>query len=99
MALEWDQLVMMPLGGGPVRAEQLATLRGIAHERFVDPEVGRLLEELRPLEDSLDYDSDDASLIRVTRRDWAKASRVPTELTAEIARVGSQAQEAWAQAR
>ena len=99
MALEWDQLVMMPVGGGPVRAEQLATLRGIAHERFVDPGVGRLLEELRPLEDSLDHDSDDASLIRVTRRDWEKASRVPTELTAEITRVGSQAQEAWARAR
>jgi carboxypeptidase Taq len=99
MALEWDQLVMMPLAGGPVRAEQLATLRGIAHERFIDPDVGRLLEELRPLEESLDYDSNDASLIRVTRRDWEKASRVPTELTAEITRVGSQAQEAWARAR
>jgi len=98
-ALEWDQLVMMPSGGAAVRAEQLATLRGIAHERFVDPEVGRLLEELRPLEESLDYDSDDASLIRVARRDWEKASRVPTELTAEITRVASQAQDAWAHAR
>ena len=48
LALEWDQLVMMPHGGGPVRAEQLATLNGLAHERFIDPEVGRLLEELRP---------------------------------------------------
>lgn len=98
-ALEWDQLVMMPHGGGPVRAEQLATLRGIAHERFVDPEVGTLLEELRPLEESLDYESDDASLIRVARRDWEKASRVPTELTAEITRVASRAQDAWAEAR
>jgi carboxypeptidase Taq len=99
LALEWDQLVMMPRGGGDVRAEQLATLHGIAHDRLIDPEVGRLLEELRPLEESLDYDSDDASLIRVARRDWSKASRVPTELTAEITRVASCAQEAWAAAR
>jgi carboxypeptidase Taq len=98
-ALEWDQLVMMPLDGGPVRSEQLATLRGIAHERFVDPELGRLLEELRPLEESLDYDSVEASLIRVARRDWEKASRVPTDLTAEITRVASQAQDVWARAR
>ena len=33
-----------------------------------------------PLEESLEYDSDDASLIRVTRHDWEKERRVPTEL-------------------
>jgi len=99
LALDWDQLVMMPHGGGPVRAEQLATLHGLAHERFIDPEVGRLLEKLRPLEESLDHDSNDASLIRVARRDWEKARRVPTELTAEITRVASNAEEAWTTAR
>jgi carboxypeptidase Taq len=99
LALEWDQLVMMPRGGAAVRAEQLATLHGLAHERLIDPDVGRLLDELRQLEESLDYDSDDASLIRVARRDWSKASRVPTELTAEITRVASGAEEVWATAR
>ncbi|HZO50503.1 MAG TPA: carboxypeptidase M32 [Gaiellaceae bacterium] len=99
LALEWDQLVMMPRGGAAARAEQLATLQGLAHERFTDPEVGRLLERLRPLEESLDYDSDDASLIRVARRDYEKARRVPTELSAEITRVASAAQEVWAEAR
>jgi carboxypeptidase Taq len=99
LAMEWDQLVMMPHGGAAVRAEQLATLHGLAHDRFIDPVVGSLLEELRPLEESQDYESDDASLIRVARRDWEKASRVPTELTAEITRVASGAQEVWAEAR
>jgi carboxypeptidase Taq len=99
LALEWDQLVMMPSGGAPVRAEQIATLHGLAHERFTDAEVGRLLEELRPYEESLDTDSTEASLIRVGRRDWDKARRVPTELTAEIMRTASGAQEAWAEAR
>ncbi len=99
LALEWDQLVMMPLGGAAVRAEQLATLHGIAHERFISPEVGTLLDELRPLEESLDGDSEDASLVRVARRDWEKARRVPTELTAEITQAASTAQEAWAEAR
>ena len=46
---------------------------GISHERFVSDEIGRLLEKLRAEEEALPYDSDDASLIRVTRRDWEKA--------------------------
>ena len=68
--LGWDQRVMMPPLGTPARAEALATLGRIAHEKFVDAEVGSLLERLRPLEESLAFDSDDASVIRVTRRDW-----------------------------
>ena len=55
----------------------MATLGRIAHDRFVDDEIGSLLERLRPLEESLEYDSDEASLIRVTRGDWDKERRVP----------------------
>ena len=82
----------MPPGGHPARAEALATLSRVAHEKFVDDEIGRLLERLRPLEESLEYDSDDASLIRVTRRDWEKQRRVPTELRTEMTRAGGSRQ-------
>jgi carboxypeptidase Taq len=97
--LFWDQTVMMPPTGARIRAEQLATIQRLAHEHAVDPEVGRLLEELRPYEDSLPYDSDEASLIRVARHDWEKARRVPPELAAETTRVASEAMEAWVRAR
>ena len=97
--LEWDQLVKMPPLGGPVRAHQLSTLEVISHDRAVDPAIGRLLDELRPLEESLDHDSDDASFLRVARRDWEKARRIPTELAGELRLVASEAQEAWAVAR
>jgi carboxypeptidase Taq len=97
--LFWDQTVMMPPGGAAVRAEQLTTLGRIAHDRFVDEEIGRLLEELHPVEKAEPYDSDDASLVRVTRRDWEKARKVPTELAAEMTRVASEANEAWVAAR
>ncbi len=95
----WDQHVMMPPGGAAARAEQLATLSKIAHERFASDEIGRLLEALRPYEEQLPYDSDEAALIRITRRDWEKERRVPTELSAEITRAGAVAYEAWVQAR
>ncbi len=97
--LAWDQKVTMPTGGHPARAEAMATLGRIAHERFVDEEVGRLLERLRPLEETLDYDSDDASLIRVVRHDWEKQSRVPTELRAEMIRAGALGNQVWIEAR
>ena len=74
-------------------------MRRIAHEKFVDDEIGALLERLRPHEESLEYDSDDASLIRVTRRDWEKARRVPTELRAEMLRPGSRGHHIWVDAR
>ena len=73
---------------------------GLVHERFISDEVGRLLDELAPLEDELDYDSDDASLIRVTRRDWEKARRVPAELAAAWAREGARRMSpGWRRAR
>ena len=97
--LSWDQKVTMPVGGHPARAEALATISRIAHEKFVDAEIGRLLERLTPLEDSLDYDSDDASLIRVTRRDWEKQRRVPTDLRVDLTRAAALGNQVWIEAR
>ncbi|MFL6005915.1 MAG: carboxypeptidase M32 [Gaiellaceae bacterium] len=97
--LGWDQQVLMPSRGGEARAHQLGTLGKLAHELFVSDEIGSLLEELRSYEESLDYDSLDASLIRVARRDYEKAVRVPPELSAEITRVGAQSFGVWVEAR
>ena len=49
--------------------------------------------------DGLPYESDEASLVRVTRREWEKARRVPAELRAEITRNASVAEHAWVEAR
>jgi carboxypeptidase Taq len=99
MVLAWDQKVTMPVGGHPARADQLATLSKVVHEKLVDEELGRLLERLRPLEESLEHDSDDASLIRVTRRDWEKQRRVPTELRVELTRAAALGNQIWVEAR
>lgn len=90
---------MMPSKGAAVRAEQLATLGRVAHEKFVSPEIVRLLDELRPYEESLPYESDEASLIRVTRRDYEKESRVSADLRAEMTRTAALARVAWVEAR
>jgi carboxypeptidase Taq len=97
--LSWDESVTMPRGGAQARAEQTATVGRLAHELFVAPEVGRMLDDLQTYEQSLAYDSDEASLIRVTRYDYEKARRIPTELRSEMARVASLARSAWGDAR
>jgi carboxypeptidase Taq len=97
--LGWDQQVIMPPGGAAARAEQLGTLSRIYHEALIDDEVGRLLDDLSGFEESQPHDSFEASLIRVARRDYEKARRVPPELSAEMARAGSLGHHAWLEAR
>lgn len=100
--LGWDQQTMMPSRANEIRAEQLGTLSGVIHERFTADAIGRLLGELESEEERLrdaDPESDDAALIRVARRDYEKAKRVPGELAVEIARAGALGHQAWVLAR
>jgi carboxypeptidase Taq len=97
--LSWDMQTMMPAAGTGHRADQMATVQQLAHELFTDPEVGQWLEELRPVEESLDPDSDDASTIRVARRDYEKAVNVPASLRAKMARAAAEARPVWVKAK
>ena len=97
--LHWDQSTYMPPGGASARARQLATLGRLAHEKFIDPAVGKLLEDLQPYEESLPYDSDEASLIRVTRRDYERAIKVPPSFTAQLNNHVAESYQVWAKAR
>src|SRR5436190_2160516 len=97
--LEWDQATYMPPGGAPARARQGALLRKCAHERSIDPALGRLIDELISHADGLPDDADDAALIRVARRDFEKAIRVPPEHVARVNALGSASYDAWTRAR
>jgi carboxypeptidase Taq len=97
--LGWDQTTYMPAGGAPARGRQQATLGRIAHEMFTDPAIGRLLDDLRPYEEGLPYESGDAALIRVTRREYERATRVPSAFVAEISAHQAESYQAWAEAR
>ena len=97
--LGWDQHTKMPPKAGEIRAEQLGTLDHLSHELFISDEIGELLEQVGSEEEGLDPDSIEASLIRVTRRDYEKAKRVPSDLRAELTRAGAIALSAWVEAR
>jgi carboxypeptidase Taq len=97
--LGWDQQTYMPPGGVENRGYQIGTLSSLAHSKFVSPEVGQLLEDLKPYSETLDPDSDDACLVAVTDRDYKKATRVPSEYVEEFSRVTVIAHGAWEEAR
>ncbi len=97
--LSWDERVMMPPAGAAARADALGTVGRLAQERFISTDIERLLDELRGLEESSAYDSFEASLVRVTRRDFEKASRVPPELVGELRRAAILGLSAWGPAK
>ena len=97
--LHWDMSTYMPPGGAPARGRALATLGRLSHEKFTAPEVGHLLDALRPYEESLPYDDDDAALIRVTRRDYEREVKVPADLVTRITEHSAALYNKWTEAR
>jgi len=97
--LAWDQETFMPDGGAEARAQQLSTLQSMAHEQFASDETGNLLDEAADALDTDDPLDDDAALVRVTRRDYERAARVPASLVAELSEATSKAKQAWKRAR
>lgn len=95
----WDQTTYMPPGGGTAHGHQLATLGRIIQEKLREPALGKLLEELETYEHSLPYESDDASLIRVARRDHERAQRVPPDFQAKVKEHQSESYQVWGKAR
>jgi carboxypeptidase Taq len=95
--LEWDARVSMPRAGAAARADVASTVTQLAHGRFVSDDVGSLLADLDA--DGHDPDSVEGALIRVTRRDWERASRIPSELVGEMVQASGVGVAAWDDAK
>jgi len=96
--LSWDQETYMPKGAGDVRSQQLALLAKLAHERATDPRVGEWLATCEA-ERGHAADSDHAANVRGLRRDYERATKLPSKLVTELAETESKAQQHWAEAR
>jgi carboxypeptidase Taq len=97
--LGWDQQTYMPQGGAEARGNQLATLGKISHQKFTSDEIGQLLGDLEKKFEGADADSDEVRLLKVTKHEYDRATRVPAEFVAEFAVVTTKAFEAWVEAR
>ncbi len=96
--LGWDRETVMPPAGAHARGEVTATIETIAHDQLADPALGDLIEAVAE-QAAGDPDGDAAAIARVLRRDHERAARIPSELTAEMARATAAALPAWQQAR
>ncbi len=96
--LAWDQETGMPSGAGDVRAEQLALLARLQHERATDPRVADWLAACEGDPQLADH-ADATANVRELRRDHDRATRLPPALVTELAATESRAQQAWAGAR
>lgn len=97
--LNWDQNTYMPMGGSEARGRQVATLSRLAHEKFTDAALGKLLEQLHKELDRLDPDSDEARLITVTQREFEHATKIPAQFVADFANHRAASFAAWTKAR
>jgi carboxypeptidase Taq len=95
MLARWDQHVMMPDQGAAARAQQLGTLARLTHERATADELGGWLDEL----DGVVLDELDQDIVRLARRDWERARRVPKQLAVDRAHASATGQESWRLAR
>ncbi|WP_299675260.1 carboxypeptidase M32 [uncultured Roseobacter sp.] len=93
--LDWDQETMMPKGAAAQRSEECAAIAGVLHARRIDSRVGDWLAELKQA--ALDQTS--RAQLRHIQRSYDRNSKVPSELASRIARVTSEAQGIWAEAR
>jgi carboxypeptidase Taq len=93
--LDWDGETYMPKGGLTVRAEQLALIAELAHERRSGPKLGELLAKL----DGCFEEPAAAANVRETRRSYDRAVKVPLDLVGRLSRATTMAKEAWGRAR
>ena len=91
--LGWDQETVMPRGAAEQRADEIAALEGVLHARRTDPRVGAWLA------DAVAETPEQEAELRLIRRSYERAVKIPAKLAQEIARVTSLSQGIWAEAR
>ena len=85
----------MPRGAAEQRAEEMAAMEAVLHERRTDPRIGEWLDGA----EAEIEDEEDARVLELIGRDFRRQSRIPARLATELARLTSLAQGIWAEAR
>jgi carboxypeptidase Taq len=93
--LGWDQETYLPPKGAEARGRRMATIRGIAHERLVDPRLGDALAAAA----ETDLGEAEAAMVRNLARERDRAVRLPTDFVRRLAIAQSRGVTAWKRAR
>ncbi len=94
--LQWDQETYLPEKGASFRGRQLATLTEIAHEWFVDPSLGQLLEDLN---NRSDLEASQHRNVELSLEDFNKQKKFTPAFIRRLSEASSRSFHSWLQAR
>ncbi len=94
--LGWDEATVMPDGGAADRADQLATLSGVAHDLLTAPEIGDLLDAAEAAPPADPFESRNLYLMRRAHR---QATMLPRDLVEAFVRQSSTCEKKWREAK
>ena len=94
--LNWDQETYMPAKGQKFRAQQIATLSGIAHELSTSPEYEKVLMDLK---DAYDLDPKEKRNVELLLSDYEKSKKLSSAFVVKLSQATSKSFHAWIQAR
>ncbi len=94
--LHWDNSVMLPRGAQENRAEQLAVLARLGHDRRQDPRVGEWLADAQENPALSDWQR---ANLREIKRSYRQATALPGELVEAKTLAASKCEAMWREAR
>lgn len=94
--LQWDQETYMPEKSVYFRSRQVATLNGLAHEKFLSSEVFDLIESLL---EKAEPDSQKARLLSRLKKDYLRKSKLSRTFVEKLSKQISVSFEKWEKAR
>ena len=97
--LGWDEQTNLPKKGAEHRAEQLALLSGLVHEKATAPELSDILAGLGDPSELGGEESPRAAVVREARRQYDRAVKLPRRLVEDLSRTETLSQQAWIEAR
>ncbi len=90
--LSWDQQTYMPKNGARFRAQQMSTLKTLAHEFFVIPHFGALMSDL--IHDQK-LSEDERRNVELTYSDYQKKKKYPKKFVEEFSQLCGESFSAW----
>lgn len=97
--LNWDLSTYMPSGGAEARSRQSSLVASLQHRKQTDEHLGDLIEQLLSWAGTLPTDSDQAAMVRLAKRDFDFAIRIPPDLIARAYSHYARSYQTWTTAR
>ncbi|MFA5942579.1 MAG: carboxypeptidase M32 [Candidatus Paceibacterota bacterium] len=97
--LSWDQEVYLPRKGVEARANALACINGITHQKLSAIDDDRLLSKLKKQVDAKKLSGGNAAIVTETWRTYARQKKLSEAFVAQMSETTSRAYAAWVRAR